>query len=99
MIRSPKDDYPGLIKINLIKFKVNIHYYEDANMKRCIRNATFVAHSIIKNILGLCDNYQSNMIRLLTSNGELLFDYRPNNIPNSKDSKLKKIYDYFESIL
>ena len=55
MIRSPKDDHPGLIKINLIKFKVNMHYYEDANIKRCIRNTTFIAHSINKYILGLSD--------------------------------------------
>ena len=99
MIRSPKDDHPGLIKINLIKFKFNIYYYENVNMKRCIRNTTFVAHSIIKNILGLSDNYQSTMTRLLTSNCELLFDYLSDNIPNSKDSKLIKIYDYFEGIL
>ena len=55
MIRSPKDDHPGLIKINLIKFKVNMYYYENVNMKRCIKNSIFVAHSINKNILGLSD--------------------------------------------
>ena len=99
MIRSPKDDHPGSIIINLIKFKVNKHYYEDANMKRCIRNATYVAHSIIKNILDLPGNYQSTMIRSLTSNGELLFDYLSDNIPISKDSKLKKNYDFLKNIL
>ena len=39
------------------------------------------------------------MTRLLNSNGELLFDYLFDNIPNSKDSKLKKIYDDLEDIL
>ena len=68
-------------------------------MKRCIRNATYVAHSIIKNILGLSDNYQSTMTRLLYYNGVLLFDYLSDNIPNSKDSKLKKINDYSDDIL
>ena len=53
----------------------------------------------MKNILGLSDNYQSTNFRLLTSISELLFDYLSDNIPNSKDSKLIKIYDYFEGIL
>ena len=39
------------------------------------------------------------MTRLLTSNCELLFDYLSDNIPNSKDSKLKKIYDDLEELL
>ena len=39
------------------------------------------------------------MTRVLNSNGELLFNYLSNNIPNSKDSKLKKIYDDLEDIL
>ena len=39
------------------------------------------------------------MTRLLNYNGVLLFNYLSDNIPNSKDSKLKKIYDYLEDIL
>ena len=100
---ASQDDHPkriGRIKTNLIKFQVNMHYYEDANMKRCIRNATFAAHSIIRIILDLPDNYQSTMTRLLNSNAELLFDYLSDNIPNSKDSllisKLQKINDDLE---
>ena len=39
------------------------------------------------------------MTRLLNCIGELLFDCLSDNIPNSKDSKLKKIYDDLEDIL
>ena len=90
----------GRMKTSLIKFQVNMHYYEDSNIKKCIRNATFAAHSIIRIILDLPDNYQSTMTRLLNSNAELLFNYLTGNIQNSKDSillsKFQKINDDLE---
>ena len=90
----------GKMRTSLIKFQVNMHYHEDANMKRCIRNATFAAHSIIRIILDLPDNYQSTMTRLVNSNGELLFNYLTENSQNSKDtiliSKFRKINDDLE---
>ena len=100
---ASQDEAPkriGRMKTNLIKFQVNMHYYEDANIKKCIRNATFAAHSIIRIILDLPDNYQSTLTRLLNSNAELLFDYLTENIQNSKDSmlisKFQKINDDLE---
>ena len=90
----------GKMRTSLIKFQVNMHYHEDANMKRCIRNATFAAHSIIRIILDLPDNYQSTMTRLINSNAELLFNYLTENSQNSKDtiliSKFRKINDDLE---
>ena len=90
----------GRMKTSLIKFQINMHYYEDANMKRCVRNATFAAHSIIRVILDLPDNYQSTMTRLLNSNAELLVNYLTENNLNSKDSflmsKLEKINEDLE---
>ena len=62
-------------KTSIIKFQVNIHYFEDANIKRCVRNATFAAHSTIRLNLDLCDNYQMTMSRLLNSNAELMLNY------------------------
>ena len=60
-------------------------------MKRYIINATYVGFSIIKNILDLPGNYQSTMIRSLTSNGELLFDYYLIIFHFQKIQNLKKI--------
>ena len=102
---ASQEDMPkkrGRMKTGLIKFQVNMHYYEDANMKKCVRNATFAAHSVIRIILDLPDNYQSTMTRLLNSNAELLFNYLTENLRNSKDSmlisKFQKISDDLEDI-
>ena len=100
---ASQEDVPkkrGRMKTSLIKFQVNMHYYEDANMKKCVRNATFAAHSIIRVILDLPDNYQSTMTRLLNSNAELLVNYLTENNINSKDSflmsKFQKINEDLE---
>ena len=97
---ASQEDMPrkrGRMKSSIIKFQVNMHYYEDSNMKRCVRNATFAAHSIIRIILDLPDNYQSTMTRLLNSNAELLYNYLNENLRNSKESilisKFQKIND------
>ena len=62
-------------KTSIIKFQVNIHYFEDANLKRCIRNAAFAAHSTICLNLDTCDDYQMTLTRLLNSNGEIMLNY------------------------
>ena len=86
-------------KTSIIKFQVNIHYFEDANLKRCIRNAAFAAHSTIRLNLDICDNYQMTMTRLLNSNAEIMLNYINGNYTDRERdmiTRFNKINDELE---
>ena len=86
-------------KTSIIKFHVHINYFDDANLKRCVRNATLAAHSAISLNLDLSDNYQMTMTRLLNSNGEIMLNYINGNWKDKETemvSRFNKINDDLE---
>ena len=86
-------------KTSIVKFKVNTNYFEDACLKRCVRNSVFAAHSTLSLNLDLFDEYQMTMTRLLNSNAEIMINYINGNYTDKEldmISRFNKINDDLE---
>ena len=86
-------------KTSIIKFQVNTNYFEDASLKRCVRNAVFAANTTLGLNLDLFDEYQMTMTRLLNSNAEIMLNYINGNYSDKEldmISRFNKINDDLE---
>ena len=88
-------------KTSIIKFQVNTHYFEDANLKKCVRNSVFASQCIINLNLGNNDNYLMTLSRLINSNTEIMLNYINGNYGNKEKeliNKFNKINDDLEDV-